>query len=253
MSLKRLIIAALAAGTLFSAAAPAALPPGYKIQLLTDNYPPFNMAEGDKNFARGKNVHGFAADVMRETFKRAGIAYEMTLRFPWARVYQTTLDNPDHGLFVTARAPEREKLFKWVGPLSPYAWVVLARADSPISLGSLEEAKPYRFGTYKSNILASELRAKGLVVSETLRDQENVHKLQSGQIDLWATGDPAGRYIAKLEGVTGLKTVFRVESGQLFLALNLQTPDEAVQRLQSALDQLRAEGFLDKTMSGYLE
>lgn len=253
MSLKRLIVVALAAGALFSGAASAALPPGYKIQLLTDNYPPFNMAEDGKNFAREQNIHGFAADVLRETFKRAGIAYEMTLRFPWARVYQAALDNPNHGVFVTTRVPEREKLFKWVGPLGTHAWEVLAKAESPISFSSLEEARQYRFGTYKSNIISDQLRAKGLTVAETLRDQENVHKLQNGQIDLWATGDPSGRYLAKQEGVTGLKTVFRVEYGQLFLALNLQTPDEAVQRLQSALDQLRAEGFLDKTMSRYLE
>lgn len=253
MSLKRLFAAALTAGMLFSGAASAALPPGYKIQLLADNYPPFNMAVDGKNFAREENIQGFAADVLRETFKRAGIAYEMNLRFPWARIYQMALDNPDHGVFVTTRSAEREKLFKWVGPLGAHAWEVLARADSPISLGSLEEAGQYRFGTYKSNIIGNELRAKGLTVVETLRDQENVHKLQSGQIDLWATGDPSGRYLARQEGVTGLKRVLRVENGQLFLALNLQTPDEAVQRLQAALDKLRAEGFLDKTMNAYLE
>lgn len=53
--------------------------------------------------------------------------------------------------------------------------------------------------------------------------------------------------------MTGLKRVLRVENGRLFLALNLQTPDEAVQRLQAALDKLRAEGFLDRTMNAYLE
>lgn len=253
MSLKHLLAAALAAGLLFSGAASAALPPGYKIQLLTENYPPFNMAEGGKNFAREENLRGFAVDVLRETFRRAGIAYEMTLRFPWARVYQMALDNPDHGVFVAVRTPEREKLFKWVGPIAADAWVLLARADSPISLASLEEARQYRVGAYKGDVIAEELKAKGLPLSEALRDQDNAHKLQKGQIDLWATGDPSGRYLAKQEGVGGLKTVLRVEGGQLFLALNLQTPDEAVQRLQTALDQLRAEGYLEKTLNAYLE
>ena len=253
MSLKCLLAAALAAGLLFSGVASAALPPGYKIQLLTENYPPFNMAAGGKNFAREENLRGFAVDVLRETFRRAGIAYEMTLRFPWSRIYQLALDKPDYGLFVTTRSVEREKLFKWVGPIAANAWVLLARADSPISLSRLEEAGQYRFGTYQSNVIGTELRAKGLTVVETLRDQENVHKLQKGQIDLWATGDPSGLYLARQEGVGDLKTVLRVEGGQLFLALNLQTPDEAVQRLQAALDKLRAEGFLDKAMSAYLE
>lgn len=198
MSLQRLFTAALAAGMLFSGTASADLPPGYKIQLLADNYPPFNMAVDGKNFAREANMRGFAVDVLRETCRRAGIACEMTLRFPWARIYQLALDKPSYGVFVTTRSVEREKLFKWVGPLGAHAWEVLARADSPISLGSLEEAGQYRFGTYQSNVIGTELRAKGLTVVETLRDQENVHKLQSGQIDLWATGDPSGRYLARL-------------------------------------------------------
>ena len=253
MSLKRLLAAALAAGLLFSGVASAALPPGYKIQLLTENYPPFNMAAGGKNFAREENLRGFAVDVLRETFRRAGIAYEMTLRFPWTRIYQMALDNPDHGVFVTVRTPEREQQFKWVGPLAADAWVLLARADSPISLARVEEAGQYRVGAYKGDVIAEELKAKGVPLSEALRDQENAHKLQNGQIDLWATGDPSGRYLARQEGVSGLKTVLRVEGGQLFLALNRQTPDEAVQRLQAALDKLRAEGFLAKAMSAYLE
>lgn len=253
MSLKHLLALALAAGALCSGAAAAALPPGYKIQLLTENYPPFNMAVGGKNFAREENLRGFAVDVLRETCKRAGIACEMTLRFPWARVYQMALDNPDHGVFVTVRTPEREQQFKWVGPIGAHAWELLARADSLISLASLEDARQYRVGAYKGDVIAEQLKAKGLPLAEALRDQDNAHKLQKGQIDLWATGDPSGRYLAREEGVTGLKTVLRIEGGQLFLALNRKTPDEAVQRLQAALDGLRSEGFLDKALSAYLE
>jgi hypothetical protein len=42
-----------------------------------------------------------------------------------------------------------------------------------------------------------------------VRDQDNAKKLVNGQIDLWATGDPAGRCLARQDGVTGLKTVLR--------------------------------------------
>lgn len=42
-----------------------------------------------------------------------------------------------------------------------------------------------------------------------VRDQDNAKKLVNGQIDLWAKGDPAGRCLARQDGVTGLKTVLR--------------------------------------------
>lgn len=85
-----------------------------------------------------------------------------------------------------------------------------------------------------------------------LRDQDNAKKLVNGQIDLWATGDPAGRYLARQEGVTDLKTVLRFNSAELYLALNKDVPDDVVARLQKALDELRKEGEVDAIMARYL-
>ncbi|HSX69359.1 MAG TPA: ABC transporter substrate-binding protein, partial [Pseudomonas sp.] len=147
----------------------------------------------------------------------------------------------------------REKLFKWVGPIGPDDWVMLARADSSINLISLEQAKSYRVGAYKGDAIDEHLRKQGLEPISSLRDQENAHKLQEGHIDLWATGDPAGRYLAKQEGITGLKTVLRFDSAELYLALNPETPDEVVERLQKALDELRASGKVDQIFQSYVQ
>ena len=230
----------------------AAVPAGYSMVLLTENFPPYNMASNGKNFAQEDNIHGIAADLVRETFRRAGIGYSMTLRFPWDRIYKLALANPGYGVFVTARLPERERSFKWVGPLGPDDWILLARADSPIVLENLEQARAYRIGAYKGDAIAQTLTAQQMQPEIALRDQENAHKLIEGQIDLWATGDPAGRYLARLEGVSGLKTVLRFNSAELFLALNKDTPDEVVQRLQAALDAMRKDGFVDKVFAQYL-
>lgn len=250
---KRLMLLLVGLGLLWGGAARAELPADYSVVLMTENFPPYNMATNDKNYAREENLQGIAVDVVREMFKRANIQYNMTLRFPWARIYKLALDNPNYGVFVTARLPERERLFKWVGPIGPDDWIMLAKADSSITLNSLEDAKQYRVGAYKGDAIAEHLATKGLEAQTAFRDQENALKLQNGEIDLWATGDPAGRYLAKQEGVTGLKTVLRFETAQLFLALNPETPDEVVTRLQGALDKMRAEGFVDKALNSYVE
>lgn len=210
------------------------------------------MAADGKNFAQEANIKGIAAEVVRETFKRAGVGYSMTLRFPWERIYKLALENPGYGVFVTARLPEREKRFKWVGPIGPDDWVLLARADSPIELSSLEAARPYRIGAYKGDAIAVELARQGMKPVTVLSDKDNARKLVEGQLDLWATGDPAGRYLARQEGITGLKTVLRFNSAELFLALNKDTPDAVVARLQGALDQLRKEGVVDSIFAEFL-
>src|SRR5690606_13115701 len=91
-----------------SGVAHAELPADYKVVLLTENFPPFNMAVDDKNFARDDGIDGISADVVREMFKRAGIGYTLTLRFPWDRLYRLTLDKPNYGLFSTTYTPERQ-------------------------------------------------------------------------------------------------------------------------------------------------
>ncbi len=237
---------------MMASVARAEIDPNYNVVLLTENFPPYNMAINGKNFAQEDNIDGIAVDVVREMFKRAGIKYSLTLRFPWDRIYKLALEKPDYGVFVTARLPEREALFKWVGPIGPDDWVLLARGDSKLVVNNLQQAKQYRIGAYKGDAIAEHLEKQGLQPVTSLRDQENAKKLMAGQIDLWATGDPAGRYLARQEGVSGLKTVLRFNSAQLYLALNREVPDEVVQKLQSELDKMRAEGIVDSILNSYL-
>ncbi|MBC9045182.1 ABC transporter substrate-binding protein, partial [Pseudomonas aeruginosa] len=75
-------------------------------------------------------------------------------RFPWDRVYQQALSEPGYGVFSTARTPEREDKFKWVGPLAVNDWVLMARGDSSIHLNSLEDAARYRIGGYKNDAIS---------------------------------------------------------------------------------------------------
>ncbi|MAL36077.1 MAG: amino acid ABC transporter substrate-binding protein [Pseudomonas sp.] len=248
--MRRILVAGLL--LLMAASARAELPDDYKMVLLTENFPPFNMAADGKNYAADRNISGINAEIVREMFKRAGIAYSLTLRFPWERIYNQAMEHPDQGLFSTTYTPEREPLFKWVGPLASTGWVLLAPAGSPMRLSSLDQAQQYRIGAYKNDAVSQHLESKGFEPINSLRDQENISKLLKGQIDLWATTDPVGPYLAKQEGVSGLTTVLRFNDAQLFLALNKQTPDEVVTRLQKALNEMKSDGAIDAIMRRYL-
>ncbi|KJZ46996.1 ABC transporter substrate-binding protein [Pseudomonas fluorescens] len=250
--LKRLLLVLASASLLLVNGAHAAENPDTGLVLLTENFPPYNMAKNGKNFAQDENINGIAVDIVREMFKRAEVTYSLTLRFPWERIYKLALEKPGYGVFVMARLPDRENLFKWVGPIGPDDWILLAKADSKITLESLEQARKYKIGAYKSDAIAETLAKQGLKPIVVLRDQDNAKKLVNGQIDLWATGDPAGRYLARQDGVTGLKTVLRFNSAELYLALNKDVPDDVVAKLQAALDQLRKEGVVDDIMAKYL-
>ncbi|AHL73768.1 amino acid ABC transporter substrate-binding protein [Stutzerimonas stutzeri] len=65
----------------------------------------------------------------------------------------------------------------------------------------------------------------------------------SGRIVLRATADPVWRYHAKQRGADGLQKVLSFQPTDLYLALNKDTPAEAVNRLQQAPNEVISEGY----------
>ena len=156
------------------------------VNLLTQNFPPFSMANDGKNFAKEEAISGIDAEVVAALFKRAGIPYTLTLRF-WSRLQQLA-ENASFAVFSLSRTPEREPKYKWVGPLSEIQIVLLKRPDSPIQISSLEEARQYRIGSKDGSVGSQYLISRGIEVQSSLIDTPA--KLKAGQFDLWATTNP---------------------------------------------------------------
>ncbi len=226
-------------------AARAELPARDEITLQTDSFPPFNMAPNGKGFARGDDIEGIAADTVRDVFQRAGIAYNLTLRGPLSRLYDQTRQQAAHGLFSVARTPQNDSLFKWVGALAHHDSVLLARASSGLAFDNLAQARGYRIGGQANGSVSLFLQSQGIDTSNSLNDAENLRKLLTERIDLWAVADPAWRYYARQQGVDEhqLQVVLSFHSEPLYLALNRDVPDQVVNRLQAALDEVIAEGY----------
>ncbi|SEH56476.1 polar amino acid transport system substrate-binding protein [Stutzerimonas xanthomarina] len=243
MGMSRIAFLSFSVLLVLSGAARAELPKNYQIILQTDNFPPFNMGPNHKNFARGDEVLGIATDTVREIFKRAGIDYSLTLRSPWDRIYSQTLADAGHGLFSVTRTVQNEGQFKWVGPLARYESVLLAAADTRVDLRTLMQAKGLQIGVQKSSGVSQYLESQGLRPTDSLSEEENLRKLLSGRLDLWATADPVWRYHVREHGAEGIKPVLNLRAEDLYLALHKDTPDEAVERLQRALNEVIGEGY----------
>jgi polar amino acid transport system substrate-binding protein len=220
--------------------------------LLTENLPPLSMAANGGNFAKDAEVQGISSDTVRALCNKAQIECQLILRFPWDRLYKQALDNQGYGLFSTTRTPEREALFKWVGPIATSNWVLLAKTDSAITVDNLQQAGAYRIGGYRNDAIAQFLTERGITVHSSQQDWENLSKLEKDVIDLWATDEVVGRYMAKQSSLGSLKVVHRLNNADLYLALNKDTPDELVQKLQKALDDMLAEDALGAIRDGYL-
>lgn len=196
-------------------------------------------------------VIGIATDKVRAAFERAGLGYTIEL-LPWKRAYAAARRRPDACVYSTTRTPERDPLFKWVGPTDSAEWVMMARADRRIVLRTLEDARPYRIGTYHGDARDGYLRARGFRVDAAPNDLTNPKKLLLGRIDLWAAALRAGSPVLQQNGWNGrVVPVLVFNRLDVFLACNRAVPDELIGRLNDAFVNLEREGTLRRIERAY--
>ena len=214
---------------------PPVLSPAAPLYITTEYSPPTSMQEGDA-------VIGSATDKVREAMGRAMVPYTIEM-LPWKRAYSAALTRSDACVYSTTRTPEREHLFKWVGPTDEGDWVLLGRADRKYRLRSLEDARALRIGTYNGDARDEFLRTRGFRVDPAPNDMINPKKLMANRIDLWAAGLRRGTAVMELNGWSGkIVPVLTFNRVKLYLACNVGVPDATIERLNAALDSMAKDG-----------
>ncbi len=212
-----------------------------KIVLHTEDYPPYQTKDAN-GVVTGDNVK-----VVVELFKRAGIPIEIKMD-TWKKSFEAAKKNAEQAVFSTTRNPEREALFKWVGPISVSRSVFMAKASRKIELKKLEDAFSYKIGGVKEDSKTLFLVKQGAKVDAVDQDAKNAKRLQKGEIDLWATGYISGMKFAKDIGFDDIEEVFVFREDYHYIALNLETKTQLVLELNRILDTMRSEGLLDATL-----
>jgi polar amino acid transport system substrate-binding protein len=219
--------------------------------IMTENYPPFNYANKD-----GK-IEGLTTEIVNEIMKNTENEYPIKI-MPWARAYQQIINKPNKILFSMTRTPEREYLFKWVGPIASNSFVFYAKSDSNIQLNSLEDAKNdnYKIGTYLNGANELYLKSKNFYnIYSVPDDLLNVKKLIKGRIDLWAAGETQGLYKAKQLNINPkkIKKVFKIKETQLYIAFSRTTPTSIIKQWQHELNKMKKDGRYKKIVDKYLK
>lgn len=220
---------------------------GETFKIMTEEYPPFNFTEEGK-------LTGLSTEVVQQLAKKIGHPEKIEM-LPWARAYGLIQQSDGQILFSMTRTEEREKMFKWVGPIASNKWVFFAKKGSGITLGSLEDAKKVeKIGTYKDDAAESFIKAEGFTnIDSVVNDDQNVPKLMAGRINLWIVGELQGIHKAKAKGVADqLEKVLDVKDTQLYIAFSKNTSDAEVAKWQAALDAMKADGSYDALIMKYM-
>lgn len=226
------------------------------LKIWTETYPPYNLIVK-------RELKGISVDLMVQMLKKVKSKLTRTdIKLgPWARGYNSVLEDKNAVLFSTTRTKEREKLFKWVGPIIPTIISVFAKKEKNVVISSLEDLKKYRIGVVRDDIGEQLLTAGGVSVKKYNRISglkvitRSLKKLNKGRIDLFAYEQSAVKWEIKKNGfnLDDYEVVYILKEGELYYAFHKDSPDFLIQKMQKALDGVKKDGEYQKILDRYLK
>lgn len=223
-----------------------------KLTVLTEDWPPFNYKENGK-------LVGISTDLVLATLVRAGFAYEIKM-YPWKRAYQITIGTPNTILFTTSRTEIRENLFKWVGPLYPRQIIMYKlRKRADIVINNIDDLKNYQLGILLGGSVQEYLTSNGFKDGQHYQavatEHQNLIKLFKGRVDLIPGSEMSMAFRMKdipYKYEELQKAFVMIDEGGYYIAINNNTSDIIVKRLQTAFDSLIDEGLREQISMKYL-
>jgi polar amino acid transport system substrate-binding protein len=207
------------------------------LHIVTGSHPPYSMMEMGE-------YTGINTDKVKTMMSRANVLYQLEM-LPWKRAYSTVLQSPNTCAYSTARNPEREELFKWIGPLSVGEWVLFALAERKFAPKTLEDLRDFTIGTYHGDIRDTYLRSRGYKVDTAGDNLQNMKKLLVDRIDLAACGKYEGNLIITQNGWRDkIVPVFTFNKSEQYLVCNKAVSDTIIERLRAALGAMDKDGTL---------
>lgn len=220
------------------------------LQLVTEEAYPFQYLEN-------RVLKGMSVDIISEMAERAGIKVEHEV-LTWKDAYDRAQRDRNTCVYSTSRIENRERLFKWVGPIVENRWSVFGKKgmkQKPTTLGDL---RFIRVGVLEGDAKATFLMDNGIATAlNPVRDDAlnppklTADKNENGKIDVWVTGYYAAQKVAAKTNTTDIEHLFQIHASPNYLACNYGVKDETLQKLSAALAAMKKDGKLKKIVDNY--
>lgn len=219
-------------------------------QVVTEEWAPYNYLENDQ-------LTGMATEVVRGIMAVTGDDFEIEM-VPSMRATRSLQHQPRTIMYSLFRTPERESLYKWVGPIveesiHPYQ---LANAKQPVStLAQLMQAP--RITTRHAGLIPETLQAQGFrnLEKSATGSLQLYRMLIAGRTEIIAGDTDAGvsYYSRQLQIAPGTLRQIPLElyRSSLYIAFSRDSDDEVVARWARALEQMRHSGELERIRDRY--
>lgn len=243
-----LFLLLLVSGTFYSAHA-------QEITIVTEDYPPYH-------YENNGIVVGQGTETLQAVLNVLNIKARIEI-YPWARAYKMALNNKNTLIYGIAKTPQRENLFKWIGVSSPVRYCLFALTSrNDIDVPSLEDAKRYKIGTVREDIIELYLIENGFKKKKHFDPissyEANLRKLISRRVDLWGVVDLTAHYLVQSNHYPRniIKEVYclkEISTEGAYMAFSKNTPDALVDQFREALKKIKEDGTYDRILAKYLQ
>jgi polar amino acid transport system substrate-binding protein len=209
-----------------------------ELRLLTEEFPPLSFTEQGQ-------PRGMVVEIVQEIQRRQGT--KLAIEFlPWARAFRDAKGAGEVALFSMARTPEREKQFKWVGPIVTFYSSIYAPAQDGMRLRSLDDAKrASAVLVVRDWFTAEELKTLGFKNLESVTEPVTAIKmLLAKRAPFFATERLSMPDILAKAGIpaSSLEIVYSYASSEGYIAFSLDTPDATVKAWAEQLRGMKRDG-----------
>ncbi|MGV7207223.1 substrate-binding periplasmic protein [Oxalobacteraceae bacterium A2-2] len=227
------------------------------MRLATFDYPPYMLSGAAAAAGPGPVV-----DTVREAFRRAGIAAEITV-YPFQRALRLVELGQADGIFTLKVTPQRAAHFIFSKePLLYQEYVLYAASNSSLSFnGDLAKLGPVLIGVVESNSYGSRFDAYAKTLPAAYKDISNSHeanfrKLIAGRVQLIVCSRAAGDSIVRRMGASANVKVIGppIESVSSHIMFNPASVAPAtVAAFDRQLHAMRQDGTVQRIFARYLD
>jgi polar amino acid transport system substrate-binding protein len=216
------------------------------IKLLIQEFAPFTHTD-----IKTGEIQGALTEKIAEILRRAGDNYSISST-SLARGLNSTLNDDNTCLFGFRRTPDREHLYKWVGPLVNDNWVLYGRKNDSRVLKSFEDAKAYSIGSYKNAATGVQLSEQGYKIEFASQDDDNPRLLVNGRLNYWIVSESHGMFLAQQQGFANdIVRAIKWKSIELNMLCNVRMDKQRIELYNKINKELDNDGTMEKIMRKY--
>jgi polar amino acid transport system substrate-binding protein len=221
-------------------------------QVVTEEWAPYNYQENNQ-------VTGMTTDIVRAIMALTGEEFRVQL-LPSMRATRVLQSRPKTIMYSLFRTPERESLYKWVGPIieeSIYPYQ-LASDQPPITTREQLLHAP-QITTRQAGLIPDTLKSQGFgnLDQSAAGNQQLYRMLLAGRTGVIVGDTPSGvaYFSRQLSIPPGTLRQIPVElyRSSLYIAFSRDCDDKVVAAWANALDRLRHSGELERIQHRYLQ